>query len=406
MLNNSEKKSILKRILQSDAFVNSQVYQKLLAYLVEASINNKTPKEYDIATDVLHKTPDFDPSQDTIVRVHIYNLRKKLDHYYSHEGSEEEFRIELPKGHYEINFVDFKKSKIKTGTPRYYWLVPIVLLILSNLFFLVKYFSAKETPKSVNCCLASPIWKDFLTSGLAKQIVLGDHFFFIKDSDNREKRTILRRDDINTWDEFSVYKAAQIERRNYIKLRYPMFPRNSVWPFADIVNLFSKTDQNFSLNYSSNVTGNDFKNNDMLFIGSLHTLTNLSQIFRNSNFKYQIYPNVVSYYDEINDTLITCPEVGDPVTYHIDYGIVRKIPGPTNNIIFIFTSFHETGTIGIIKYFMNQATLQELEQKFMQKMGHVPPFYEILFKASGYNRTDYTTEIVYLTEIGPDIKLW
>jgi len=144
----------------------------------------------------------------------------------------------------------------------------------------------------------------------------------------------------------------------------------------------------------------------LLFIGSLHTLTNLNQLFSNSKFKYQIYPNVVSYYDETKDTLITCPEVGDPVTYHIDYGFVRKIPGPTNNIVYIFTSFHETGTIGIMKYFMNELTLKELEQKFIDKLGRVPPFFEILFKASGYNRTDYTTEIVYLREVSADMKFW
>ena len=124
-----------------------------------------------------------------------------------------------------------------------------------------------------------------------KQIVLGDHFFYVKDSRYRDKRTIMRRDDINTNAEFFQYKSQDVDRRDYVQLRYPMFPKNSVWPLADIAALLSHCKINFELEYASNINASDFREKDMIFIGSFHTLGAFAQTFRNSNFTYDVYPN-------------------------------------------------------------------------------------------------------------------
>ena len=405
-LDNIDKKAILDKILQSHAFANSQVYKDLLRYLVEASINNVTPKEYTIATEVFQKGPGFDPSQDTIVRVYMYNLRRKLAQYYSDEGMDEQVRIDVPKGHYSIEFSLYQKPKKSASLNRHIWIIPLIVLFLSNIFFIYKYSVTKSLPGRSGVHHDDLVWSSFFSNNAPKQIVLGDHFFFLKDSGSREKRTIMRRDDINSVNDLDAYKAESVERRNYKLLEYPMFPRNSVWPCADIIKLFMNNHLDFELNFSSNVTAQDIKNYNLLFIGSFHTLAVFDQTFRNSASQYLVYPNVLSYYDEINDSLITLPEEGDPLSHHVDYGIVRKIPGPNKNIVFIFTSFHETGTIGIVKYFTNKESLEKLEELFIRRFGHVPLYFEIIFKASGYNRTVYSTEIIYIKEIDPDTTFW
>lgn len=406
MFDIKEKKALLNRILKSDAFVHSQVYQNLLTYLIEASINNTTPKEYTIATEVFHKSPDFDPSKDTIVRVYIYNLRKKLEHYYSHEGINEEVRIDLPKGHYEITFRLNTKPTKKILQKKNWIILLIVALFISNGIYLYKYYFQNKYTSSIGKYKNSPIWSHFLSSKSPKQMVIGDHFFFIRDSGIREKRTIMRRDDINSVNEFNVFKRERFERSDYKILTYPMFPRNSVWPFADIIGLMVQNRQNYKLNYASNVTATDIKNNDMLFIGSFHTLAAFNQIFRKSKFSFRVYPNELSYYNEEKDTLFIYPEEGDPLSYHVDYGVVMKIPGPNNNIIFIFTGFHETGTVGIIKYFTDPKSLKKLEQLFIEVLGKIPQYFELLYMASGYDRTVYTTEILHVHEINQDASYW
>jgi len=398
----SVKRETLERILKSQTFAHSRSYQELLTYLVETSIQNKSPKEFAIATEVLHKGADFDPSHDTIVRVYIYNLRKKLERYYEKEGNHESLCIKIPKGHYNIEFVKNPKQKpVQRQKPIVLYVI-IALLVMLNIWMLFRLLPPGSSASSTT----SQIWSNFMQNGHAKNIVLGDHFFYLKDSNDREKRTILRRDDINSFRDFQTFKADNIERRNYVQLRYPLFPRNSVWPMADIVRMFSKTNLDFTLEYCSNVKASDFRDKDMLFIGSFHTLGAFEQTFRNSHFSYQVYPNVLTYQDDEADTLVICRETGDPALNHIDFGLVRKIPGPNNKTIWIFSSFHETGTFGMVKLFTEQDTQKELEKNMRKELGHIPDFYEILFQASGYNRTVYATKIEKIFEVDPESVFW
>jgi hypothetical protein len=83
-----------------------------------------------------------------------------------------------------------------------------------------------------------------------------------------------------------------------------------------------------------------------------------------------------------------------------------KIPGPNKNIVFLFTGFHETGTVGIIKYFTDPKSLKKLEQLFIKKLGNIPQYFELLYMASGYDRTVYTTEILHIHEINQDATFW
>ena len=401
-IDEKQKRSLLERILRSKTFAHSQAYQDLLRYLVEASIHNNPPKEFAIATEALHKGPDFDPSRDTIVRVYIYNLRKKLDQYYKEEGKDEKFRIEIPKGHYEIAFVHRHQFKRKVKVSKGLFLLLALFLLLTNIVTL--YFGVLRLESVTR--IESAVWKDYFKNGSEKQIVLGDHFFFVKDSRFRDRRTIMRRDDINSPPEFLQYKSEDMSRRDFVQLRYPMFPKNSVWPMADIAALLSHCRIDFHLEYASNVNASDFRDKDMIFIGSFHTLGAFEQTFRNSMFSYQVYPNQLSYREPETDSLVTKLEEGDPVYNHVDYGIARKIPGPNGITIMMFTSFHETGTHGVVKYFTEASTLEELDAILHEKFGHVPPYFEILFRASGYNRTVYTTAIEQIFEVDADSVFW
>ncbi|MBN1995967.1 hypothetical protein JW935_00355 [candidate division KSB1 bacterium] len=397
------KRSVLKRILESETFSGSHTYQEFFTYLVEANIAKQVPKEYAVATDVFHKSPDFNPANDTIVRVYAYNLRKKLDEYYKHEGVNEKIRIVIPKGHYQI---DFEYHRTHWITARIKWITLLTLLLLFFVTTLFLIYRLYTIDRHRYYHLQSDVWQDFFNNGNPKKIVLGDHFFFVKDSHSRADRTIMRRDDINSRQDFDNYKSLQPERQNLVQLRFPMFPRNSVWPFADMVTVFNHTKTAFEIDYASNVSAKDFKQYDLIFIGSFHTLASFDQTFHHSGFIYNVYPNRLVFTDQAGDTLYSRVEQGDPVYNHIDFGVVRKIPGPENKIIFIFTSFHETGTAGIVSYFTHPETIAQFEKMCNEKFGHVPKYFELLFNASGYNRTVFTTEIEYIAEVDKEEKFW
>ena len=77
----------------------------LLEFLVACSIEGRTPKELEIAMEVFGKGADFDPSQDSMVRVYAHNLRQKLDQYYATDGRADAGRLSLARGEYRVSLV-------------------------------------------------------------------------------------------------------------------------------------------------------------------------------------------------------------------------------------------------------------------------------------------------------------
>ena len=61
--------------------------------------------EYLIGTKALGRPEDFSPLEDSSVRTRAYELRQRLQKYYSNENPDALVRIELPKGAYTPHFV-------------------------------------------------------------------------------------------------------------------------------------------------------------------------------------------------------------------------------------------------------------------------------------------------------------
>ena len=97
----SQQKRILQKILNSEEFSGSKIYKKYLTYLVDAANQGKELKETTIAIDVFSKGANFNPAEDAIVRTHTYKLRNKLERYYYRTGKNDEYRLNILKGHYE-----------------------------------------------------------------------------------------------------------------------------------------------------------------------------------------------------------------------------------------------------------------------------------------------------------------
>src|SRR5713226_1900937 len=99
-------------LAQIDRLVNSHVLHgseslcKLLRYLAHHALDDpgSSLKEYQIATEVFGRPPDFDPQVDSTIRVQAGRLRSKLAEYYGSGGAEDPILVELPKGTYVLSF--------------------------------------------------------------------------------------------------------------------------------------------------------------------------------------------------------------------------------------------------------------------------------------------------------------
>src|SRR6266436_1808689 len=92
----------IEKLINSHSLRGSESLCKLLRYLAEHSLDHPgtSLKEYQIATEVLGRPPNFDPQSDSTIRVQAGRLRLKIAEYYASEGAEDPIQVEMPKGTY------------------------------------------------------------------------------------------------------------------------------------------------------------------------------------------------------------------------------------------------------------------------------------------------------------------
>jgi hypothetical protein len=189
----------IERIAESNTFRNAESLRRLLRYLGHASLqgSGRDIKEYTVGVEALGRPNDYDPRTDSSVRVQAGKLRQKIDEYYRQEGRESPLRVEFPKGHFELRFVETGTgaSDAVAAQPRWRLAAIILagLLVLSVALLLIG--RNPETPAAPARSLAvwqpeqEAFWRPFLDRRLPLLVVIGDpvflrfHSMYLRDPD-------------------------------------------------------------------------------------------------------------------------------------------------------------------------------------------------------------------------------
>jgi len=102
----SDVREEVLNVLASPRFRQSPRLAKLLRYICAVALMGETDRitEYTIALDVLGKAEDFKEGKDSIVRVEVHRLRRRLAEFYEGEGASHCVRIVIPAGSYVPQF--------------------------------------------------------------------------------------------------------------------------------------------------------------------------------------------------------------------------------------------------------------------------------------------------------------
>lgn len=105
-------------LLAAGVFERSPGQERLFLYLCRKLFEGESAglKEYTVATEALGKGASFDPKDDSIVRVEMHRLRKRLREFYAGKGSADPVKIILPDKSYELEFV-FEDSLLPAAAP-------------------------------------------------------------------------------------------------------------------------------------------------------------------------------------------------------------------------------------------------------------------------------------------------
>jgi hypothetical protein len=227
----SRSRELLERIAASDSFQKSKRLRDLLLYLGERSLQDPhcTLREQEIGVEVFGRPPDYDTSHDTLVRVHVSQLRKKLQEFFAAEGRKEPVVIEIPKGSYVPVFrprtetTGTEPGAPPAGSHRYWRLaagLAIGLTLASLASIGLPWRANRAFPDRASRKLAeSPIWAGFRSSNVV--VAVGTPLFF-RSTEGLERN-------------FSANLPEDLALADELLAHRPAYPQWNEWaPFEDV----------------------------------------------------------------------------------------------------------------------------------------------------------------------------
>ena len=96
------KKLLVKQVASSHYFARSARLREMFVFLCDEVLEHSADEihEQEVGRRVFSRPPDYDTAADNTVRVHASMLRKRVNQYFSVEGSTEPLIIEIPRGNY------------------------------------------------------------------------------------------------------------------------------------------------------------------------------------------------------------------------------------------------------------------------------------------------------------------
>ncbi|MGI9260885.1 MAG: helix-turn-helix domain-containing protein, partial [Woeseiaceae bacterium] len=207
----SELKKQVDEIIARRALGRSPLYQRLLEYLLEQTELGRLPKEVDIAADVFER-PNFDPANDSTVRVYLHNLRQKLDTYYGNLTDCPTQLIQIPKGDYRLVLtasaapvVVAENAAGESQQRRKSLLFPAAIFAMAVAAFISGRMTVPDVQPERTTVAQSAVWKKILDDEKPVTVIVGDYFVFAEVDEQGVSDRLIRDFSIDDADSLDAY---------------------------------------------------------------------------------------------------------------------------------------------------------------------------------------------------------
>jgi len=392
-----------EKIDASGVLGRSRSYARLLAFLVACSADGRTPKELEIAAEVFGKGADFDPSQDSMVRVYAHNLRQKLKQFYETSGRDEAHRIALPRGEYRITVLNPQDDSdngpdVEPRIGRYLNMAVAGLLILALGIVIGLGISAggnRDTSVYTEIA-ASPIWNPLLDDELPILVVVGDYYIFGELDPQENVARLVREFSVNSskdLDNLVMFEPALASR--YIDLDLTYLPRGAAFALRDLLRVLYISNKSVRVVSMSEFSVADLKTNHIVYVGYISALDKLIDfVFASSALA------VGDTFDELwhkDSGEVYISEAGLPADSrnYRDYGLFSTFPGPSGNQIVVVAGTRDAGLMHSAQALTDPMHVRAIEQALPEAMSAGPRAFELLYEVTGFDRTNLDAMLVH-----------
>ncbi|HTT65072.1 MAG TPA: helix-turn-helix domain-containing protein [Bryobacteraceae bacterium] len=381
--------SQIEKLNRSSILHGSESLCKLLKYLGEHSLDSPgtSLKEYQIATEVFGRPPDFDSRVDSTVRVQTGRLRSKLAEYYAGEGALDRLVIEIPKGAYSLTCHSRPPAEMPppppaapaAPVPRSYPLSWFLLSILAGAVLVVL------------AAIAVSRFMAPLPAATSEQPPPALRAFWATFTSSPDPPLV-------------VYSNAEFVGRPETGLRYfkpnldagkPILDHytgvGEVMAVHDLDQIFASLKHEIHIKRGRLLTWDDAKTSDLIFIGSPSENLSLRELPGTRDFVFSRKPAAPRRGDLMISNLH--PAASDQAAYLAseppiteDYALVALTAGlNTSRRVLILAGITTFGTQAAVEFVCRGRPLEELISKLGSPARHqLPPFEALLrVKVSG-----------------------
>ncbi len=393
----------MDRVIASGVLGRSRTYTKLLEYLVTCSLEGRSPKELEIAVEVFGRGGDFDPSQDSLVRVYMHNLRQKLDQFAAQHGSDTGYRLVIPRGEYRLLAEPIQPSSVPAETlvkdasrrPSA-WIVALIGLLVLNLVALVG-LNDGSSDRPEQQIAESAVWSGMFDDDIPLVVVVGDYYIFAELDERGNVSRLIRDFSVNSsqdLDELFMYSPELLE--TYYDLDLTYLPQASAQALTDLLRVVYAAGKSAQVIPMSELSAAELKSSHVIYVGYISALDTLMEfVFASSSL------TVGDTFDELeNETTGESYTSGAGMlrygqrNYH-DYGFLSTFPGPDGNQFLIVSGTRDEGVMHVAQALASADDIALLEQRLEAQGAEGPAAFEALYEVAGFDRLNLDAMLVH-----------
>lgn len=356
----------------------SAVFLQLFDFLVERSVDDRSPKEVEIALGVFGKNGADTTLANSAVRVYVHRLRKRLDDFY---GGTTGPRLHIPKGEYRV--VLSQGSPPARPVPRSYWALTgerrrglyvgaalTTFLVGNGIAWLVL---APQAPINSSIVQAHEMafWRP-MSVDTPTTVLVGDSFVLAEVGKQNTIERLVLEPDIQSRADFGGYLTTHPKafyKLYDFDLHYtPVNTAKAIW---QILPTISALDQDktrpANLISSSRLDAQSLGAADIVYVGPLDQIGMLSvPLLRASSFRF----------GQGQDGLVDTPSgkhysnAASPLSdqdFSVDYGYIASLPGPSGKHIFIISGIGDAGVQSMAALVTDPAHINWLARQWGKK---------------------------------------
>jgi hypothetical protein len=390
-LSEAEKVAVLRqldRLLLDPSFKNSKRYPSFLRFVVSRALegNSGSLKERILGIEVFGRSPDYDSTQDPIVRVTAAEIRKRLVRYYEDPSHEKELRLFLPSGSYVPRFELLPPENIINETS-----LPESLALAATVDAPATVTPAGESPIVENLIQsAAPLvastshsrglWGALGFAALVALVLGATHLYHARQQRPTVESfwapvTNSQRPVLFCIADQSVYGTGttqgDVEPASLTKLsRLPtLVTMEDTIPLVDFVSVMRRRESTFHMQTQEKTTFSDLAHGPNILIGAFDNKWTLF-VTRPLRFHFENDPGTKQLWieDRQNPSKRDWLLIDDAPRSDIprkDYALVARFVDPnTNQIMVVVAGLGHNGTSAAGSFLVSAQSLSELDKSF------------------------------------------